>query len=71
MSAEIIRLNCLTTLDIPANAVLEHAINKLDHVILAGWDTNGELYCASSLADGGEVLWLLEKMKQRVLDNRG
>lgn len=68
MTAEIHNLNCITRLDIPADRVLQAALGKLQGVILAGWDEDGQLYIASSYADGGDALWLAEKFKQRLLD---
>lgn len=68
MTAQIHNLNCITRLEIPADRVLEAALGKLQGVILAGWDEDGQLYIASSYADGGDALWLAEKFKQRLLD---
>ncbi len=68
MSDNVIPLGNITKLDIPANRVLEGAIGTLDGgVVVMGWDKDGELYFASSIADGGEVLWLLEKAKSELL----
>ena len=33
-----------------------------------GWDKAGKLYAASSITDGGEVLWLMELLKKKLLD---
>jgi hypothetical protein len=65
--AEIINLNCVTRLDLPADRVLESAIGKLDKVIIMGYDKDAKEYFASSVADGGEVLWLMERMKKALL----
>ena len=67
MSAKIIPLNNVTRLDIPVDRVLEAAKTKMTGVVLLGWNEDGELYFASTFADGGEVLWLLEKCKQLLL----
>lgn len=64
MSARIIPLGNVTRLDIPVERILDQAKDQMDHVVIMGWDKNGELYFASSFADGGEVMWLLEKCKQ-------
>lgn len=69
MTAEIHNLNCITRLDIVADRVLQAAIDsKLQGVIVAGWDEEGNLYCASSYADGGDALWLVEKFKLKLLE---
>ncbi len=61
-------LNCVSRLDIPADRVLESAIGKLDEVVLIGYNKDGDEYFASSVADGGTVLWLTEKMKKKLLE---
>lgn len=48
--------------------MLENTKGKLEGVILIGYDKQGEEYFASSYADGGDVLWLLERMKLRLLN---
>jgi hypothetical protein len=60
---EVINLNNATSLDIPADRVLKAAIEKLDKVVLMGYDKDGNEYFASSVADGGTVLWLMERLK--------
>ena len=67
MTARVIPLGCITRLDIPAERVLEQAKDHMEHVVVMGWDKDGELYFASTFADGGEVMWLLEKCKAALL----
>lgn len=64
----VIPLGCITKLDLPVDRILEAAKERLDSVVLIGWDKDGELYFASTKADGGDVLWLLEKAKQALLN---
>jgi coenzyme F420-reducing hydrogenase delta subunit len=67
--AEIINLPCLTKLDLTAERVLEGALAAgLDGVLVLGYDKDGNIYMASSYADGGTVIWLMEKCKKRLLD---
>lgn len=68
MTARIIPLNNVTRLDLPADRILEQAKEHMEHVVLLGWDKECELYFASSFADGGDVMWLLEKCKQALLN---
>ena len=68
MSARIIPLGCITRLDLPVDRVLEGAKSNLSSVVIMGWDTNDELYFASTFADGGEILWLMEKCKEALLN---
>lgn len=59
----------------PANAaenpdnVLEQAIGQYSSVFIIGWDKNDNLDVRASLdmKDGGEVLWLLEMFKHKLL----
>lgn len=65
---ELVFLNNITKLDIPAERVLSEASSSsLDKAVVMGYDQDGELYFASSMADGGDVLWLMEECKQRLL----
>ena len=69
MSDNVVMLGNLTRLNIPTDRVLEEAKGKIKGgIILIGYDVDGEEYFASSLADGAEVLWLLERCKQELLN---
>ena len=57
----------LTKLDIPVDRILDGTKDKLDSVVILGYDKDREEYFASSIADGGEVLWLLERCKQELM----
>lgn len=63
---KVIPLGIPTRLDVPVNQVLDNA-KHLEGVVIMGYDKDGEYYFASSYADGGTVMWLLEKLKQRLL----
>jgi hypothetical protein len=65
---EVIPLGCVTRLDLPVDRILEGAAGKLESVVLMGYTKDGEEYFASSIADGGDVLWLLEKCKQALFE---
>jgi len=66
--AKVIPIGTITKLDLPVERVLEAAKFKLNDVVIIGWDVNDELYTASSIADGAEVLWLLRKCEQRLME---
>ena len=58
-----------TRLDIPAERVLVEAQNAdLKTAVVLGWDQDGNLYFASSAADGGDVLWLLALAQKELLE---
>jgi len=66
--SKIIPLGNVTRLDIPADRILEGAIGQLDGVVILGRQPDGEYYFASSIADGGTVLWMMEKLKLKLMD---
>lgn len=66
---DVIELNMITRLDLPADRVLEAAIGKLDKVVILAYDKDGNEYFASSVADGGTVLWLMERCKVCLMGN--
>lgn len=68
MTAKIIPFTGITKLDLPADRVLSQAIGNLEGVIVIGFDQAGDFYAASSYADGGTALWLLEQCKRRILE---
>ena len=60
----VVTLPVITTLDLEAERVLEGAINStLQSCIVLGYDADGEFYFSSTMADGGDALWLLEMAK--------
>lgn len=66
----VIPLNNVTLLDLPVDRVLEAAKDKLEGVIILGYDKEGDEYFASTYADGGDVLWLLERCKKQLLGDQ-
>ena len=68
MSAKIINLPVITTLDTPPANVLDAAKEAdLGSVVVVGHTKEGHIYFAASMSDGGEVLWLFEKAKLMLL----
>lgn len=39
----------------------------MSKVVPIGWDKDGGEYFASTIADGGTVLWLLERLKKQLM----
>ena len=64
---KVVTLNVTTNLDIPADRVLQAALGELQDVVLLGRKLDGEYYFASSVADGGTVLWMWEKLKAQLM----
>ncbi len=64
---DVITFNGITRLNLPADRILDDAKGRLDSVVIMGYDREGEEVFASSIADGGSVLWLLEQCKLKLL----
>ena len=63
----IVNFPGVTCFDLPADQVLENALGKLERAIVIGYTSDGEEFFSSSIADGGEVVWLIERMKLQLL----
>ncbi len=60
--AEIITLETITSLDLPADRILNSALaGDLKGVVIIGWTNDGDEYFASSYADAAEAGWLLQR----------
>lgn len=69
MTDNVIPLGNVTRLDLPPDRVMDKAKENIgDGVVVIGWDKEGGVYFASSIADGSEVLWLMEIAKKRLLE---
>jgi|GEM_PF-2705635 len=67
-TAQVLRWRGITKLDLPADQILGAAQEAgLRCVVVLGYDADGAEYFASSIADGADVLWLLERLKQQLL----
>jgi len=68
MTDNVVTLPVVTKLDMPPERVLDMAKAKgLTGAVVIGRDQAGDLYFASSIADGGDVLWLMELAKIELL----
>lgn len=61
--SNVVYLSNVTQLDLPADRILERASGQLEGVVIIGFTKDGDEYFASSYADGGTVLWLMERFK--------
>ena len=68
MNGKVIPLGGVTRLNLPPDRVLEGAKDHLKDVVIMGYDHDGKEYFASSIADGGAVLWLMERMKRKLFE---
>lgn len=68
MADNVVTLNAATRLDVPPDRVLDAAKDaRLTGAVVLGWDADGQEYFASSIADGSDVLWLIERLKLKLL----
>lgn len=67
-TAQVLRFRGVTRHDIPVERVLDMARGEgLRCAVVIGYDSEGDEYFASSMADGADVLWLLERLKLKLL----
>lgn len=58
----IVELGCITRLDIPPEKILSRAIDAdLQSVVIVGYDQDGNEYFASSVADGAQAMYHLQR----------
>ncbi len=65
---KVIDFNGITKIDLDVDRVLEKTKGELEGIIILGYDKEGNEYFASSYADGGDVLWLLERCKLKLME---
>lgn len=69
---DVVELGCITALPLSDEKVLQKAIDHgVEDVVILGYHPNGSFYFSSAQPDGGDVLWLLEMAKKRLLDAGG
>ncbi len=67
MTDNITNFPGITYLDIPPDRILDQAKGQLESVVVIGYTKDGEEYFASSVADGAEVLWVMERNRLKLL----
>ena len=69
MTDNVIPLGNITRLNLPTDRVLDAAKGSCsDGVVILGWGNDGNFYFASSIADGGTIIWLMEMAKKKLLE---
>ena len=64
---EVVIFHGITVLDLDPDRTLREAEGVLEHVVIIGRTKDGDEYFSSSVADGGDVLWMLERAKKAIL----
>jgi hypothetical protein len=67
MAGKVITLDTVTRLNLPPDRIIEAAKGKLKEVVILGYDEDGQEYFASSIANGPDVVWLMERLKKQLL----
>lgn len=68
MTDNVVRFTGITKLDIDPALVLRDATDEgLAEVVVIGFAKDGSEYFASSIADGGTVLWHMERAKHKLM----
>ena len=62
-NSNVVAFTGVTSLDIRPDGILQAAVGNLTECTIVGFDKDGEFYFASTQADGGDVLWHLEKAR--------
>lgn len=65
--SEVIEFRGVTRLDLDPDRVLENAKGQLKHFVIIGYNTDDEFFFSSTMADGGDVMWMLEVAKLKLL----
>lgn len=66
--ARVLPFNGITRLNLSPDRVLEGNKGRLEGLVLIGWGKDGDFVFSSTYADGGEVLWLLETARKKLLE---
>jgi hypothetical protein len=68
MSENFIIVPGVTCPDIPVDKVLQAAIGELKEVVIFGTHKDGREFFASSVADGPNVNWMLDRAKKALIE---
>jgi hypothetical protein len=66
--SNVISFRGVTKLDLDPDTVLENTKGMLDRFVIIGYDKDGDYFFSSTMGDGGDVLWLMEKLKALLME---
>lgn len=69
MMGELIQLDIDTTVDLPAEKILDETPRTLAECLVLGWTAEDQLYFSTTTADRAEMLLLLETAKKHLLED--
>ncbi len=67
MTANVVLLRPDDLTDRPADVMKEALNHGCDPVVVLGYDAHGNEYFSSSSANAHEILWLIERLKSKLL----
>lgn len=68
--SNVILVDFHTSQPVPVERVREAAEDCCEKLLCLGIDKEGNPYYASSFTDGQEMLWLIERFKQKLLSGK-
>lgn len=69
--SKVIPFTGISRLDLDPDRMLESNMGQLEGFVICGYDKDGGEVFASTYADGGTVLWLLERCRKKLLESAG
>lgn len=66
--SKVIPFTGITRLDLDPDITLDNLKGKLEGFVVVGYTLEGEEFFASTYADGGTALWLIERLKKQLLE---
>lgn len=67
--SKVIPFTGISRLDLDPDRILESHAGKLEGFVICGYDKDGGEVFASTHADGGTVLWLLERCRKKLVES--
>lgn len=64
---KLLKPDFYTSQPIPAAPVRRAAKKTCEKLLCIGVDKKGQPYYASNIADGGELLWMIEEFKRKLM----
>ena len=60
---EVVSFRGTTKLDLDPDRILENTKGQLKHFVIVGYDMEDNFFFSSTMADGGDVLWIMEQAR--------
>lgn len=69
--SNVVSFRGVTKLDLDPDTVLENTKGQLKQFVIIGYDQDDEFFFSSTMADGGDVVWMLELAKIKLFKITG